>query len=389
MQIGYKKLVLICIIYFSASTLNAQNRIINADERLQEYLPLLRNRMVAILSNQSAIINKKHLVDILLSEKIDVVKIFSPEHGFRGNADAGSEVKNQIDKKTKLPIISLYGDNKKPSDKDLENVDIVLFDIQDVGVRFFTFISTLTYAMEACALNGKRIIVLDRPNPNAGYVDGPVLEQNFKSFVGMHPVPIVYGMTIGEYAKMINGEHWLPNNLTCDLQVIEVLNYKHGTRNVVTIPPSPNLNSELSILAYPSLCLFEGTVVSVGRGTKMPFTVYGHPNFMNGEYYFTPKSIKNMSTNPPYKNIKCRGFNLDNENELLKHHFSLAYLINAYAVYPEKDKFFNNFFNKLTGNELLKQQIVDGISENEIRKTWEFELDKFKQIRKKYLIYEE
>ena len=369
--------------------LPAQKTIVNADERFDEYLPLLQNKKVALIANQTAVINGRHLLDILLEKKIDVVKIFSPEHGFRGNDDAGSKVNNQIDKKTKLPIISLYGDKNKPNKTDLENVDVVLYDIQDVGVRFFTFISTLSYAMEACAENGKQLIVLDRGNPNASYIDGPVLELINKSFVGLHSVPIIYGMTVGEYAKMVNGEYWLPNNLQCDLTIIPVAHYKHSSKIVLQTPPSPNLNTETSILHYPSLCLFEGTVVSVGRGTKKPFTMYGHPNFMDGNYYFTPKAIKNMSTKPPYKNEKCRGYNLDNNNENSLHQFTLNYLINAYKVYPEKEKFFNNFFKNLVGNTVLKQQIIEGKSEEEIRKTWQPELEKFKLIRTKYLIYEE
>lgn len=374
---------------FNSYASYAQEAIVNADDRFAEYLPLLENKKVALLANQTAVINGKHLLDKLLEKKINVIKIFSPEHGFRGNDDAGSKVKNQIDKKTGLPIISLYGDKNKPNKTDLENVDILVYDIQDVGVRFFTFISTLSYAMEACAENGKQLIVLDRGNPNTSYIDGPVLDLKYKSFVGLHSVPIVYGMTVGEYAKMVNGEHWLPNNLQCDLKIIPIANYKHSSKVVLQIPPSPNLNTEISIMRYASLCLFEGTTVSVGRGTKKPFTMYGHPKFTEGNFYFTPKSIKNMSTKPPYKHEKCRGYNLDYDDENPNPQFTLNYIINAYRVYPDKENFFNNFFQNLVGNSLLKQQIIDGKSEHEIRESWQAEIEKFKTIRTKYLIYEE
>lgn len=379
--------LIVSFVFFQVSIIEAQYKIINGDERLTEYLPMLKGKKVGLLANHTALVNGKHLLDILIKEKVQVTKLFSPEHGFRGNEDAGNDIKNQVDKKTKLNIISLYGDKKKPSSKDLEDVDILLFDIQDVGVRFFTYISTLTYAMEACAENGKQIIILDRPNPNANYVDGPVLNEKYKSFVGMHQVPIVYGMTIGEYAQMVNGERWLSNNVTCNLVVIGNLKYNRKNRVELPINPSPNLNSLASILYYPSLCFFEGTVVSVGRGTKTPFTIYGHPNFMEGDFYFTPKSLKNMSTNPPFKNTKCRGFKL--AQGIDSTFFTLRFLQNAYRIYPEKDQFFNNFFNKLAGNAELKQQIIDGLSEEEIRKSWMNDIEGFKLIRKKYLIYEE
>jgi uncharacterized protein YbbC (DUF1343 family) len=364
---------------------NNKNVFTNADESYEDYLPLLQHKNIAILSNNTAMLGNKHLLDVLLENKIQVSKIFSPEHGFRGTEDAGDDVSNQIDKKSGLPIISLYGNKKKPSKEDLAGIDILLFDIQDVGVRFFTYISTLSYAMEACAENNINFMVLDRANPNASYIDGPVLETNCKSFVGVHPVPIVYGMTIGEYALMVNGEHWLPNNLTCKLDIIRIKNYSHHLSCQLNVAPSPNLNTAESISLYPSLCLFEGTVVSMGRGTKKPFTMYGHPKFSEGDFYFTPKVIKHMSSKPPYKNEKCRGYNLIHDSSK----FNLQPLINAYKIYPDKENFFNSFFKNLAGTTTLKTQIENGISEKEIRETWQSKLNEFKVIRKKYLLYDE
>lgn len=362
-----------------------KNEFVNADEQTENYLPALKNKRVALLANNTAVIGNKHLLDILLENKVQVQRIFSPEHGFRGTEDAGDLVSNQIDKKSGIQIISLYGNKKKPSKEDLEGIDILIFDIQDVGVRFFTYISTLTYAMEACAENNITLLVLDRANPNAHYIDGPVLESNCKSFVGIHPVPIVYGMTIGEYAQMVNGENWLPRQLKCPLEIIKISQYNHHQKCMLSIAPSPNLNSPKSILLYPTLCLFEGTCISMGRGTRKPFTMYGHPKFTEGDFYFTPKAIKHMSSKPPYKNEKCRGFNLIGDTNK----FNLQPLINAYHLYPDKENFFNNFFKNLAGTSELKTQIEQGLSEEEIRKTWQSKLDEFKLIRKKYLLYDE
>jgi len=388
-----KKYTVLIIFFLSAIFTNAQDKIVrttqNADERFEEFSELLQGKRIALLANQTAVIKGKHLLDILLENNVNVVKIFSPEHGFRGKSDAGKNIKNDVDKKTKLPIISLYGNKKKPSADDLKNVDIILYDIQDVGVRFFTYISTLTYAMEACAENDKQLIILDRQNPNGSYVDGPVLDLKYKSFVGMHPVPVVYGMTVGEYATMVNGENWLANNLKCKLIVVPILNYSRKKTFSLNEPPSPNLNSDFAVALYPSLCLFEGTNISVGRGTKMPFTIYGHPQLLGGDYYYTPKSIKNMSVNPPHKNQKCRGYNLNSLEYINLFQFNLEYIINAYKYYPEKNNFFNNFFNNLAGNDILKQQIMSGKPIAEIRESWKKDLEKFVEIRKKYLLYAE
>jgi uncharacterized protein YbbC (DUF1343 family) len=361
-------------------------------ERTIEYLPLLNGKSIAIVANQSSNIKKTHIVDSLLSLGINIKKVFCPEHGFRGNVDAGENVKTYTDKKTELTIISLYGKtNKKPSSADLKNVDIVVFDIQDVGVRFYTYLSTLHYVMEACAENKKKLILLDRPNPNGYYVDGPVMEDNYKSFLGLHSVPIVYGMTIGEYAQMINGEGWLKNNLKCDLQVIKLEGYEHKYLYQLPIKPSPNLPNMASVYLYPSLGLFEGTVVSIGRGTDLPFQVIGHPNFKDGNYSFTPES-KLGAKDPKYMGQICHGYNLSTYGaEYIKdtHKIYLYWLIGSYQNIPNKDVFFNENFNYHAGNATLQKQIKEGVSEDEIHKSWENGISTFKQIRKKYLLYKD
>ena len=369
---------------------NATNntKTILGNQRTEKYLPLLENKNVALIANQTSLIHKTHIVDSLLSLDINLKKVFAPEHGFRGNRDNGTHIKNSIDPKTGLPIISLYGKNKKPSNEQLNGIDILIFDIQDVGARFYTYLSTLHYVMEAAGENNIRVIVLDRPNPNAHYIDGPVMEENCKSFVGLHPVPIVYGMTIGEYALMINGQKWLKNKVKCDLTVIECENYWHSKEYILPVAPSPNLQSKEAIALYPSLCLFEGTVISVGRGTKRPFEIIGHPSYKNSKYTFTPKSMYG-SKNPPFKNQTCYGVDVKNKNPLRLNSLNLKYLINAYNALKEKTTFFNKnlFFDKLSGNKKLREQIIKGLNENEIRKTWQEDLNKFKQIRKKYLLY--
>jgi len=361
-------------------------------ERTSVYLPFLNGKSIAIVANQSSNIKKTHIVDSLLSLGINIKKVFCPEHGFRGNVDAGENVKTYTDKKTELTIISLYGKtNKKPSSADLKNVDIVVFDIQDVGVRFYTYLSTLHYVMEACAENKKKLILLDRPNPNGYYVDGPVMEDNYKSFLGLHSVPIVYGMTIGEYAQMINGEGWLKNNLKCDLQVIKLEGYEHKYLYQLPIKPSPNLPNMASVYLYPSLGLFEGTVVSIGRGTDLPFQVIGHPNFKDGNYSFTPES-KLGAKDPKYMGQICHGYNLSTYGaEYIKdtHKIYLYWLIGSYQNIPNKDVFFNENFNYHAGNTTLQKQIKEGVSEDEIHKSWENGISTFKQIRKKYLLYKD
>ena len=372
-------------------------------ESTEMYIDWLRGERVGVIANQASLIGETHLVDSLISLGVSVRAIYCPEHGFRGDAEAGAIIKSSIDKKTSLPIISLYGNNKKPRQNEFKNNTVVVFDLQDVGTRFYTYISTLHYVMEACAENNIPLIVLDRPNPNASYIDGPVLKDNsLVSFVGMHPVPIVYGMTIGEYAMMINRESWLgtsnnrvrgeKGNLKCDLTIIPIENYNHNMDYDLPIAPSPNLKTPLSVLCYPSLCFFEGTPVSVGRGTDSPFEIVGYPEYNDTSFSFTPKVIKGVSDNPPYKNIKCYG-----ESDMViencikskaKGEMSLSVLIRMYNAYPNKDKFFQNFFDKLSGNKDLKLQVRKGMQEKEIRKTWEKDIEDFKQIRKKYLIYD-
>ena len=362
-------------------------------ECTERYLPLLEGKRVAMCGNQTSVVAKTHLVDTLLSRKVNVVKLFCPEHGFRGQAEAGATIASGKDPLTGLPVVSLYGKNKKPTAEQLQGVDVVLFDLQDVGCRFYTYISTLHYVMEAAAENGVKVIVLDRPNPNGFYVDGPVLEPQYKSFVGMHPVPIVYGMTIGEYARMINGEKWLANGVQCDLTVIKLEGYTHETRYALPVAPSPNLQTAEAIYLYPSLCLFEGTNVSVGRGTDHPFEMYGAPGMQSGDYRFTPRAIPGVSENPPFKGQECRGYLLhDNAAENLNNpgRLNLSYLLTAYRNCVDQSSFFlkNNFFDKLAGTDQLRKQLVVGASEEEIRASWEPDLEKFRHIREQYLLYE-
>lgn len=357
--------------------------------RLQEYLPLIKGKNIAVVANQSSVINKAHLVDSLLSLGVTIKKVFCPEHGFRGVVDAGEKVKSEKDEKTGLSIISLYGKNKKPSAEQLKDVDIVIFDIQDVGVRFYTYLSTLHYVMEACAESNKAFILLDRPNPNGYYVDGPVLENEFKSFLGLHPVPIVYGLTIGEYAQMINGEGWLKNGIKCKLKIITCENYTHKDFYELTIKPSPNLPNMSSVYLYPSLGLFEGTVVSVGRGTDLPFQIIGHPTLQKSNYTFVPQS-KIGASDPKYKGQTCYGYNLaDFGAEYIKNYkkIYLFWLMGTYQNTPDKTTFFDQNFNFHAGNSTLQKQIKEGITEDEIRKSWQEGIKKFKTIRKKYLLY--
>ncbi|MCG8411510.1 MAG: DUF1343 domain-containing protein [Bacteroidales bacterium] len=364
--------------------------IITGAEQTELYLSKLENKRVAIVANHTTLIKGKHLVDLLLSLDVDIKKIFSPEHGFRGKADAGEHVTNYIDKKTGLPVISLYGSNKKPKLSDLNNIDVLIFDLQDVGVRYYTYISTMHYVMEACAQAGVDIIILDRPNPNGFYVDGPVLNLKFKSFVGMHPVPIVHGMTIGEYAQMINGEKWLTNKITCKLDIIPCKNYTHKSRYTLPVNPSPNLQNMRSIYLYPSLGFFEGTSLSVGRGTMFPFQVFGAPNFNQGEFVFMPKSIEGASKYPKHQNKQCFGVDLrkiDVDDLKNTTQIQLKWILLGYQQSGDKNQFFKKFFYNISGVEDLKKQIINNKSEKEIRETWQTELNAFKKIRKKYLLY--
>lgn len=366
--------------------------IVTGAEQIDLYLPDLRNQKVALLVNQTSVINHTHLVDTLLSKDVNIVKIFAPEHGFRGNADAGEKVKSAVDSKTGLTITSMYGSSKKPSKESMRGIDLVIFDIQDVGARFYTYISSLQYMMEACAEADVPMIILDRPNPNGFYVDGPILEKQYSSFVGMQAIPIVHGMTVGEYAQMLNGEKWLSNKLSCKLKVIPCKNYTHKTLYELPIAPSPNLKSATSVFLYPSLCLFEGTNVSVGRGTQHPFEIWGHPSFTKMSYSFTPKSTEGAK-NPLFENQTCYGSNLQLNPmvifKMLNSKLNLEYIESAYLQTSDKSKFFNSFFEKLAGTGNLKEQLIQNKSESEIRKSWEPDLMDFKKIRKKYLIYQD
>jgi uncharacterized protein YbbC (DUF1343 family) len=342
----------------------------------------LKNKKVGVIGNQSSMIVNTHLVDSLLSLGIDVVKVFSPEHGFRGTADAGAIIEDGIDSKTGIPIISLYGNNKKPTREQLQEIDILVFDIQNVGVRFYTYISTLHYVMEAAAESNIKVIVLDRPNPNGHYVDGPILDTAFQSFVGMHTIPVVHGMTIGEYAKMINGENWISTK--CDLTIIKMENYTHDMSYNLPIKPSPNLPNARSINLYPSLCLFEGTTISIGRGTDYPFQHFGAP-YLESSYSFTPKSGEG-SKYPKHEDIVCFGTDLRFQDNYLTT-INLNWIIETYKQCPKKEEFFTNFFDKLAGTDKLKKQIIAGKTSKEIKASWEEGLSSFKKLRENYLIY--
>jgi uncharacterized protein YbbC (DUF1343 family) len=350
------------------------------------YLPLLKDKKVGIVTNQTGILSDKtHVVDFLLEQKINLQKIFAPEHGFRGTADAGEHVVDGKDTKTGLPILSLYGDNKKPKAEQLAGIDVMVFDLQDVGARFYTYISSLHYIMEACAENNIQLIVLDRPNPNGSIVDGPILEKEFTSFIGMHPIPTLHGMTIGEYAQMINGEKWLKNGVQCNLIVIPCLHYNRNMTYSLPVKPSPNLPNDQAINLYASLCLFEGTNVSSGRGTEKQFQIYGSPFLPKSDFSFTP--VSNFgSKDPMNKGLLCYGEDLTQAPKV--HQLELKWLLKAYTTTADKTKFFTSFFTKLAGTKKLQQQIEVGTPEADIRKSWEKGLSDFKVMRKKYLIYD-
>ncbi|MBN8643425.1 MAG: DUF1343 domain-containing protein [Flavobacteriales bacterium] len=360
--------------------------ILTGAENIEAYFPILQDKKVGIVTNQSGILSDKtHLVDFLLARKIDLKKIYAPEHGFRGTADAGELIKDGKDTKTGLTIISLYGNNKKPKPEQLKGIDVMVFDLQDVGARFYTYISTLHYIMEACAENKITLIVLDRPNPNGSIVDGPVLEKEFTSFVGMHPIPLLHGMTIGEYAQMINGEKWLKDGVQCELKVIRCLNYKREMPYSLPVKPSPNLPNDQAINLYASLCLFEGTNVSLGRGTEKQFQIYGSPYLpKKSTFSFTP--MPNLGAKEPvHKGVLCYGEDLSTIKKVNR--LELQWLIKAYKSTSDKTKFFNDFFPKLAGTKKLQQQIEAGFPEEKIRDTWKKGLEDFKLMRQKYLIY--
>ncbi len=362
-----------------------------ASERTEVYLPLLEGKRVGIVANHTSLVGDAHLVDTLMALGVDVRKIFAPEHGFRGTGDAGEHIESYTDKKTGIPVVSIYGQRMKPSDEDLEGLDIVVFDIQDVGVRFYTYISTMHYVMEACAENGIPFMVLDRPNPNGFYVDGPVLDMKHKSFVGMHPVPLVHGMTVGEYAMMINGEGWLEGEVKAELHVIKCDGYNHNTLYKLPVNPSPNLQTQLSVYLYPSLGLFEGTVMNVGRGTDFPFMVFGHPELKGANFTYTPRSIEGASTSPKHQGVECYGIDLrsfDREKIFIERTIYLHWLIYAFEN-VQTESFFTPYFYLLTGNETIREMIEKGVHAENIRESWRGEVESFKQIRKKYLLYED
>ncbi len=381
----------------AATTPQTNENIIVGANRTSEYLPLLKDKKVGIVGNQSSVIFKNelsegekatytHLVDSLVALKVNIKKVFAPEHGFRGKADAGEHVKDGKDPKTGLNVISLYGDNKKPKPEQIKDLDVLIFDIQDVGARFYTYISSLHYVMEACAENNVKLIILDRPNPNGHYVDGPILNPEFQSFVGMHPVPVVHGLTMGEYAKMINGEKWLKDGVQCDLTIIELKNYTHQTAYSLPIKPSPNLPNDKAINLYPSLCFFEGTNVNAGRGTDNQFQVFGSPSLSKTyfDYIYIPES-KDGAKSPKHLGEKCFGRDLTSTERL--DHINLGWLIEAYNNTNNKSGFFNNFFSKLAGGNELQNQIESGLTEKEIKATWQPGLEKFKATREQYLLY--
>ena len=396
LSLKIKDLLLIVLIYFGFCQLNfAQNLDKNCfktgADRPEIYLPLLENKTIAVVTNQTGLLkDKTFLVDFLLKKNIKIKTIFAPEHGFRGDADAGEHVKNGVDTKTGIQIISLYGDNKKPKPEQLKGIDLVLFDIQDVGVRFYTYISTLTYVMEAAAENNVEVMVLDRPNPQDGFIDGPVLKSQWKSFIGMHEIPVIYGLTIGEYGKMVNGEKWLKKGVQPKYTLIPMQNYHKKQRYEISASPSPNLPNDQAINLYPSLCFFEGTQVSVGRGTDLPFQIYGSPGTKNLPYQFTPKP--NFGAKDPFLNGKlCYGENLSNKNVDLRE-LDISWLLKAYKNYqnPTQDFFLKNlFFDKLAGSDELRKQMIAGKTAVEIKNSWKSDLEKFQKVRTKYVVYED
>ena len=380
-------LILFIFGFFVSGFPQSNNQLVIGANQLNEYLPLLKDKRIAVVANQTSTIDNTHLIDTLLSRGVQLLKVYAPEHGFRGKADAGASITDERDTKTNLPVLSLYGKNKKPKTADLDSVDLMIFDIQDVGARFYTYISTLHYVMEACAENNIPLLVLDRPNPNGHYVDGPLLDTAFTSFVGMHPIPIVHGLTIGEYAQMINGEYWLNDSIQCDLVVQKMQNYTHNYVYDLPVKPSPNLPNAKSIALYPSLCLFEGTAISVGRGTNKQFQIIGSPKLDSCSFVFSPISGEGAKY-PKHENELCCGWDLsdaDFNNEL-----NLSYLIETFEQYNAKGlPFFNSFFDKLAGSNTLRVLIEAGWTEQEIKDTWQEDLEAFKQKRKNYLIYSE
>jgi len=386
-----KQLLLITIGVCCILTLNAQPPVTVGAERTAEYFPLLKGKRIALFSNHTGMVGDKHLLDVLVENGLNVVAIFSPEHGFRGNAGAGDKIASSVDTKTGVPILSLYdGNTSKPSAESMQKFDILIVDIQDVGLRYYTYYITMVKLMDACAEHNKKVLILDRPNPNGHYVDGPILDMKYKSGVGWLPIPIVHGMTLGELAQMVNGEKWLPEGRTCDLTVIPCLNYTHQTMYRLPVPPSPNLPNMKAVYLYPSLCYFEATPVSLGRGTTLPFQIYGHPNMKGYNFTFTPRSMPS-AIKPPQQDRLCYGVNLSTlpEEEILKKGIDLSYLIDAYKKLNMNNRFFTSFFEKLIGVDYVRTMIEQGKTAEEIQAVWQSDVRKFKKQRKPYLLYEE
>lgn len=379
-------LLLISFVAFSQ-----QNLVITGAEQTKAFLPILKNKRIALFSNHTGMVGNKHTLDILLENKINVVAIFSPEHGFRGNADAGEHVSSSVDEKTGVPILSLYdGDLGRPGEANMRKFDILVVDIQDVGLRFYTYYASMVRLMDACAEYNRKMLILDRPNPNGFYVDGPILDMKYKSGVGWLPIPVVHGMTLGELALMTNGERWLPASRVCDVTVIPCKNYTHQTRYRLPIPPSPNLPDMKSVYLYPSTCYFEATPVSLGRGTDKPFQVYGHPNMKGYDFSFTPRSIAGAK-NPPQLDRLCYGVDLSGktDEEIWEKGIDLSYLIDAYRNMNLDDHFFRSFFELLIGTDYVRKMIMEGKSADEIKAMWKDDVEKFKEQRKPYLLYED
>lgn len=356
-------------------------------EQFEKYLPLMEGKSVGLLINHTSMVGGVHLVDYLLGKEVNVKKIFAPEHGFRGVADAGEEIKDNVDEKTGIPVASLYGKTKKPTAEMMQDLDVVVFDIQDVGVRFYTYISTMHYMMEACVENGVKMVVFDRPNPNGHVIDGPILDPQYRSFVGMHPIPVAHGLTVGELAKMINGEKWLEGGKKCDLTVITMENYSHSLAYSLPIKPSPNLPNDQAVRLYPSLCFFEGTQMSVGRGTQFPFQVVGYPDQRFGSFSFTPESIEGMAKHPKLEGRQC--FGIDLREASTPDHLDIQHIIDLYSKWDKDEAFFTSYFNTLAGTDQLKSQIMDGLSAEEIRASWANGLADYKKLREKYRMYPE
>ena len=378
----YASLFFLCSILSCDAQTNIH--VLTGAEQLNELTPKLKNKRVGLVVNHTSLIGKTHLADTLKSSGINIIRIFGPEHGFRGTAADGEYVNDSIDSKTGISVVSLYGKNRKPTVKQFSDLDIVIFDIQDVGTRFYTYIGTMHYVMETCAETKTKLIILDRPNPNA-FVDGPINTKPLQSFVAMHAIPIAHGLTVGELAQMINGEGWLANKMKCDIEIVKLKNWKHSDEYVLPLKPSPNLPTQQAVKLYPSICLFEGTVISLGRGTSAPFQVLGNPELKNMDYQFTPVTIKGVAVNPPQENKLCYG--LDLRNVPVERKIDLKYLFTMYNAYPEKEKFFLPYFDILAGTTVLKQQIKDGLTEDQIRESWRADLEKYKEVRKKYLLY--